>query len=180
MNPPRAIGSAPSLIIILLALAGLSTLPASARQNNQSARVWMAPNQAHPRVGSFFSVFVRISSSRDVGSVPFTVLFDPEILEFVPSRSREGKFLLKDRSKVAFLAKSSKGPSGLTGVTVGLSRLRSDRGVSGRGILCKLTFRAKATGISRLDFARARVLGPTTLPLGSVFEGKKIIVRSSR
>ncbi|MFQ5702113.1 MAG: cohesin domain-containing protein [Acidobacteriota bacterium] len=167
-------------LIALLASGWVGTGALPAASSDDAVHVWMSPTRTRPREGSLFSVYIRIRNARQVGSVPFSVVFDPEILEYVPSRSREGSFLRRDGAATVFLATAGTGRSGLAGVSVGLSRLRSDRGVSGRGILCKLTFRAKAPGTSRLDFTRARVLGPRAQPLVSVFEGKEILVRKAR
>jgi general secretion pathway protein D len=144
------------------------------------AEVSAIPSRSEVPVGGTVTVIVRIKGAVGVGSVPFGLAYDPSILEFVPSSSEEGSFLSSDGTSTSFLAVSSSRPEGGTAVVVGLSRLRPDTGATGRGVLCRLTFRARAPGVAALSFVRASVLDAGTRPLGSVFKGSFVTVKAAR
>ena len=141
--------------------------------------VRVAADTTSPRAGATITVAVKIRSAHHTGSVPFTLIYDPRILEFVASGSVEGGFLSKDGSPTSFLAVSAPHVGGLRAVVVGLSRLRSGKGVGGKGTLCTLTFRAREPGVSPLAFSRALVLDPTAIPVTADFRGGSITVRPS-
>ena len=145
----------------------------------ETPMVRAAADATSPRIGATVTVTVKIRSAHNTGSVPFTLVYDPRILEFVAARSVEGGFLSKDGSHTSFLATSAAQNGGLRGVVVGLSRLRSDKGVGGKGTLCKLVFRALAPGVSPLAFARATVLDPAASSMAADFRGGSITVRPS-
>jgi len=128
------------------------------------------------RIGATVTVTVRINRARHVGSAPFTLLYDPAILEFVGASSREGGFLKQNRATTTFLARVGPLSRG-GGVVVGLSRLDPVDGADGKGILCRLTFRAIAPGLSPLTLNRARLLDPRAQPLEATFTGTTIRVR---
>ena len=81
-------------------------------------------------VGSQVVVQIRIRGASDVGSVPFTLQFDPAILEFDGVASTEGDFLRKDGAQTIFLASPVAGEGGAeesansrASIAVGLSRV---------------------------------------------------------
>ncbi len=159
--------------LILIAGAGEMTVAAP-------VEVLAAPSRRAPRVGETFAVLVKIRGAAGIGSVPFTLLYDPSLLEFLPESSAEGRFLDKDGTATSFLAASGPRPGGTTGVIVGHSRLRADRGASGRGTLCRLAFRVKAPGLASFVFSRAAVLDPAALPVEAAFKGTSVTLRPGR
>ena len=128
------------------------------------------------RLGSTITVTIRINRARNVGSVPFTLLYDPAILEYVETTSHEGGFLRQNRATTSFVARGGPLSRG-GGVVVGLARLNPARGADGKGVLCRLTFRAIAPGLSPLTFSRAALLDPASQPIGASFTGTTIRVR---
>jgi hypothetical protein len=139
--------------------------------------------RGRPTIGSQVVVLVRIQNAASVGSVPFTLRFDPTILEFVPGAAAEGDFLHQDGAQTVFIAAPVTDERGVAdgraGIAVGLSRLETS-GVTGRGTLCRLIFRAKAAGTTSLEFARARVLDASATALPSRFTGATVTVRETR
>jgi len=144
----------------------------------RAARVWVLPQSSIVQVGAAVTVAIKIRDARNVGSVPFTLQYDPSILELVSSSPMEGSFLRRDGSPTSFLAKAAS-PAGGGGVVVGLSRLGGGRGARGQGILCTLTFRARSAGVTPLAFSRASVMDPSAQPLEARFEAATITVRGS-
>jgi hypothetical protein len=149
--------------------------------------VTLSTGRGRPTVGSSIVVQVRIDAASNVASAPFTLLFDPEILEFDPAASTEGTFLNRDGAATSFIARLVSGetdggvqPDGRAAIAVGLSRLGGSDGISGGGVLCRLVFRARAPGRSALAFTRARILDPGTTVLPSRFEQGSVEVREAR
>lgn len=163
------------LITILFAFA-LSSSSLGAAEAEVSANL----SRSEVRVGQTITVTVRIKGAVGVASVPFSLAYDPSILEFVASSSEEGTFLSSDGTSTSFLAVSARRPEGGTAVVVGLSRLRAENGITGRGALCRLTFRARAPGVAALTFVRASVLDAETRPVESTFKNAFITVRPGR
>ena len=160
--------------VFVLAMA-LSCITTSAR-GASSATIKANLSASTVRLGNTVTVIVRIKSARNVGSAPFTLLYDPAILEFVDTASTEGGFLRQNKATTTFIARSGP-PSRGGGVVVGLSRLDPVRGASGKGTLCRLTFRAIAPGLSQITFTRSALLSPQAQPIGSTFTGTTIRVR---
>lgn len=174
--PPSCTTRSRRIVAVAAIVAALAS-PSLVAWTGEEAQIWLSPDKSRPTVGTTFNVYVRIRGAENVGSVPFTLLYDPALVQFISAESREGGFLRRDGSSTSFLAVGGSTPAGSTGVIVGLSRLRPDVGVRGKGILCKLTFRARAPGSCRLSFQRASALDPKASPLAARFEGTVIDVR---
>lgn len=159
----------------LLALAALSVGAARAPQ----AEIRAVPSARTVAVGGTITVEIRIANGRRVGSVPFTLTYDPALLEPIESRAREGSFLSSGGAATTFLARAGRAPGGASGVIVGLSRL-DDAPARGRGLLCTLTFRARAPGVAHFGFARAELLSPAARPLPARFTGSSVHVGAGR
>ncbi len=166
---------------ILLVAIGLGLIaPPIAAQARRAPRadpagagavVWISPSRARPAVGGKFHLDVRIRGAEGIASVPFTLLFDPAAIEFVEGSGREGSFLRRDGAPTVFLATGSPAGGGAGRVTVGLSRIGGTGGAVGRGLICRLTFRAKRAGPTTVSFSRARLLDPEASPQPARFEG---------
>jgi hypothetical protein len=175
----------------LLCAAFLAVSFAAQAQSRESGTVGIdvRATVSRPRaaIGSQVIVQVRIRGASDVGSVPFTLRYDPAILEFVGQAAAEGDFLRQGGASTLFIAASVVDESGATGedpqrmagVAVGLSRL-GESGAAGSGTLCRLVFRARAAGTSPLAFERARVLSPGAAALPARFTGSAVEVREAR
>jgi general secretion pathway protein D len=157
-------------------MAMLLSCIATVARGATSPTIKASTDASTARIGATVTVTVRINHAHNVGSVPFTLLYDPAILEFVGATSREGGFLKQNHAATTFIARIGPLSRG-GGVVVGLSRLDSVRGADGKGSLCHLTFRAIAPGLSPLTFNRATLLDSKAQPLGAGFTGSSIRVR---
>lgn len=166
-------GAARSVLLFVVAAAALAPAVAA------TARVRAVPATGTVRAGSTVTVDIRISRSHDVGSVPFTLHYDPAILEFLPASPVEGGFLRRNGAATSFLATAPSGTRSGT-IVVGLSRLGQTAGAGGKGTLCRLTFRARAPGIAAVRFGRGAVLDPSARPMAAVFTGATLTVKGVR
>ncbi len=103
--------------------------------------------------GATFQIPVVISGAADVAAVPVQMQYDPAKLSLV--NVGPGDFLSRDGQTVGETHRDD-GPGN---VTLNLSRPRGASGVSGAGVVCVLTFQAKAAGDTSLSITRA---GATT------------------
>ena len=124
-------------------------------------------------------VRVLVEGARGVGGVPFSLAYDPAVLEFLPSESIEGAFLRRDGASTTFLARAGSARDGRTAVVVGLSRL-GGKGAAGKGTLCELAFRVRGVGVSPLSFARAQALDSAARQLPARFVGSSVRTRGAR
>jgi general secretion pathway protein D len=92
---------------------------------------------------------VLLTGGADVASVPVQVQYDPAKLSLVTVEN--GDFLGRDAQAVALVHRDD-GPGTLT---VNASRPPGAAGLSGSGVVCVLTFQAKAPGQSALTVLRA-------------------------
>jgi general secretion pathway protein D len=129
------------------------------------AMITFSPPTILAKAGTVFEVQVIISQGSRVGSVPFHVVYDPKILQFLPPGT-EGDFLKKDGASTVYNAQAST----LNEIFVALSRLGVPTGASAeRGVLCTLRFQALSAGASTLVFSEGSVLDPTGQPLPATF-----------
>ena len=162
---------------LLLMAIGTSDVSTQATRTTEQTVVEVTARSARALVGQTIVVAVRVRGARNVGSVPFTLFYDPALLEYVPSSAREGRFLRQRGASTVFLATPS---SWFDAIIVGHSRLGSGPGASGRGILCTLRFKVIAPGTSSLSLGRAKVLDPSAASQPAVFVGTEITTRSHR
>jgi len=124
-----------------------------------------------PAVGSTVVLRVRIDLAEDVASVPFHLLFNPEVLQY--QGGMEGSFLAGDGEPTVFMV----APSSRGRLIVGHSRLTRVAGVRGGGELCSLNFVAVGSGDAELAFDRAFVVDTSGSVQPSSFEAMALIVR---
>jgi hypothetical protein len=129
------------------------------------ATVRMIPGSPSYRVGELVTVEVRIENAANVGSVPFHLQFNRQVLEYV-GPAVEGPFLSSDGSSTVFLANPSQGG---TSVVVGASRLGGGEGVSGAGSLATFQFQAVNPGDAGFAFTGASVKDPQARNLPANF-----------
>jgi general secretion pathway protein D len=123
--------------------------------------------------GQEFGASVVISGATGVGSVPFHLEFDPEILEFLGA-DQTSPFLSRDGTQVFVLATlSGNGRE----VIVGLSRQGNRPGIDGQGTLIQLRFRARKSGTTTLNFSNLSVLDPNAQPLPYDKLGMTVVVQ---
>jgi len=159
--------------------AAVAVMPPAVFASRGGATVTVAAGTG-ARPGGTITVTVKIENARNVGSIPFTLRYDPTILELVSASSvTEGGFLRQGGAPTTFLARPGSAARG-GGVVVGLSRLGAGQGgagARGKGTLCRMTFRALQPGVSPLTFAGAAVLDPSARPLAATFRGGSLTVK---
>lgn len=127
------------------------------------ATIAFNPSYITATLGHDFTVSIVISGAAGVGSVPFHVAFDSQLVEFVGAGGTS-PFLSQDGTPVFVLATVG---AGGREVIAGLSRQGSRPGVSGQGTLLEMTFRPKKPGTTTLSFSDLSVLDPQAQPLPS-------------
>jgi hypothetical protein len=136
-----------------------------------SPEVTLALGQAALSVGDTLTVAVNLASAHGVTSLPFHLLFDPEILEYLDGGT--GAALGSNLQPVLLASVSPNRPGDLA---VGLSLIESAGTFSGSGEVVTLRFRAIAPGDSVLQFSRASVRGATSQALSAKFTNSSVTV----
>jgi general secretion pathway protein D len=127
--------------------------------------VQVVPGASAYGVGERVLVQVMISNAQNVGSVPFHLRYNRNVLEFIPPGD-EGSFLKSDGAGTVFLASDSAGGGE---VVVGLSRMGGGDGVSGSGVLATFEFQAINPGDCGFAFVGASVKDPRAQNLPASF-----------
>jgi len=120
------------------------------------ATVRLVPSAPSFRVGDRVIVEARIENATNVGSVPFHLRYNRQVLEFVPP-AVQGPFLNGDGANTVFLANDANGGGE---IVVGLSRLGGGEGISGAGTLATFQFQAINPGDCGFAWAGASVKDP--------------------
>jgi general secretion pathway protein D len=163
-SPARSmVGVVPGQSAEAAAPAALAQLSAAADANSAAAtRASQAPRPALASpvsfalngpagpvaVGATFQVPVTLMGGTDVASVPLQLQYDPSKLSLVNVDT--GDLLSRDGQAVALVHRDD-GPGS---ITVNASRPPGAAGVSGAGVVCVLSFQAKAAGESVLAITR--------------------------
>src|SRR5262245_18895303 len=137
------------------------------------ANVFLNPAFQNVAKDQTFSVTVNITTESLVGSVPFHLRFDPQYLDFV-KYVPGSPFLSQDGASPFVLATLNWSK---TEVVVGLSREGSKPGVTGQGILIELTFSAKKSGTTQINFSDLAVLDPTAQRLPFTKQGMTVNIQ---
>ncbi len=131
-------------------------------------RVFIDPNPLTVKTGNTGIVNIRIADARNVGSVPFYIEFNPEIIQI--GRVTEGGFLSRDGQSTAFMSSVDNERGRLI---VGATRLGGGTGISGDGILLDIEITGKQAGESPLRFTHQSVRDPVAAVLPAQFEDGK-------
>lgn len=118
-------------------------------------RFAFAPPRMPVANGAQFQVPIVISGAANIASVPLQIQYDPTKLTLVNVDS--GDFLGRDGQAVALVHRDD-GPGT---VTLNASRPPGAPGVSGAGVVCVLSFQAKAPGESSVKISRPGALSGT-------------------
>jgi general secretion pathway protein D len=163
------VGTVPGQSAMAAAPAALAQLSASADANGNTASAAAAarppapPAQQAGRVvnlmfspmagsvtaGSTFQLPVVLTGGTDVASVPLQIQYDPAQLSLVNVTT--GDLLGRDGQAVALVHRDD-GPGS---ITINAARPPGVAGVSGAGVICVLSFQAKAAGESVVAMTRA-------------------------
>jgi len=121
--------------------------------------------------GTTFQVPVVLTGGTDVASVPLQIQYDPTKLSLV--NVGDGDLLNRDGQIVA-MAHRDDGPGT---ITLNVSRPPGAPGMSGAGVVCVLSFQAKATGQSEISIARAGVMNSAGKPLQAQTTQATVVVQ---
>ena len=190
-NPAPAVGTVPGGSAMAAAPAALQQMREAAQPNiNPTAAPPQPPSNATAvpaqpaavRVslmlnsppgpvtqGATFKIPVVLAGGADIASVPIQIQYDPATLSLVNVDS--GEFLGRDGQAVALVHRDD-GPGT---ITINASRPPGAKGVNGMGVVCVLTFQAKAAGESAIAISRPGAVNSNQLPLPA--EGGRISVK---
>jgi general secretion pathway protein D len=110
----------------------------------------LTPQQSTVRNGSTFQVAIRLSGGNDVFGVPLALHYDAARLSLLNvdlPDPHTPNFLGQDGQAITLVHRDD----GKGNLDVALSRPPGVKGVSGAGVLCVLTFQAKAPGVASLS-----------------------------
>jgi general secretion pathway protein D len=119
-----------------------TTHPAPAQPAKVS--LMLIPKPGPVAVGSTFQIPVVLNGGSDIASVPLQIQYDPAKLSLV--NVDNGDFLGRDGKAVALVHRDD-GPGS---ISINASRPPAAAGISGTGVVCILSFQAKAAGESDL------------------------------
>lgn len=121
--------------------------------------------------GGTFQVPVVIAGATDVASVPLQIQYDPAKLSLV--NVDNGDFLGRDGQAVALVHRDD-GPGN---ITVNASRPPGTPGIKGAGVVCMLTFQAKAAGQTTLTITRAGAMTGAQQPVQAQGAQANVVVK---
>jgi general secretion pathway protein D len=110
------------------------------------------PISAPVAAGATFQVPVVLTGGTDIASVPLKIQYDPSKLALV--NVDQGDFLSRD-GRLPTLIHVDDGATGL--ITINNTRPPGAPGMSGAGVVCVLSFQAKAAGESTIAIAGSGV-----------------------
>jgi general secretion pathway protein D len=150
-----AMAAAPAMLEQLRQAAETTGNPAPAKPPSsapapQTAAVSFAltPQPAPVATGATFQISVALNGGTDIAAVPLQISYDPAKLSLLNVDS--GDFLSRDGQAVALVHRDD-GPGS---ININASRPPGTAGVSGAGVVCVLTFQAKAAGDSAIAITR--------------------------
>jgi general secretion pathway protein D len=111
------------------------------------------------KAGSTFEIPVVISGANDIGSIPLQIQYDASKISLVNVVG--GDFLSRDQQAVALVHRDD-GPGS---ITINASRPPGAPGVNGAGVVCVLSFEAKAAGDSKVEITRPGALNSKQQPV---------------
>jgi general secretion pathway protein D len=129
------------------------------------------PPVSPPTSGTPFQVPVLLNGATDVASVALQFHYDPAKLQLV--NVSPGDFLSRDGQAAPPIHADE--PAG--NLVVGISRPPGTHGISGAGVVCILTFQAKASGPSDLAITRASVVNGAQQQLPVASAQTSIVVK---
>jgi len=129
------------------------------------AVISLIPSSATYHVGDVVVIEVVMSNATNVGSTPFHLRYNPQVLQFI-SPAAEGPLMRSDGANTVFLATPTGGGGELV---VGLSRMGAGSGVTGTGSLATFQFQAIGAGDCGFNFTGAAVKDPQARNLPAAF-----------
>jgi hypothetical protein len=129
------------------------------------AIVQTIPTKVSYSVGETITIMLMVDNAANVDSVAFHLLFNEDVMRFVPP-AVEGPFLRSDGADTVFLCAEAASGGDLV---VGASRLSRDPGIYGGGQLATFRFEATSQGECRFQFTHTSVKDPQARYLPAVF-----------
>ncbi len=164
--PPPASAQPPASAAPAAAAPAPAPVPSSA-----GAAFALNPPTAPPASGGTFQVPVVLNGAADVASVALQFHYDPAKLQLV--NVSPGDFLSRDGQAAPPIHADQ--PAG--NLVVGISRPPGTHGISGAGVVCVLTFQAKASGPSDLAITRASIVNGAQQQLPVASAQTSIVVK---
>ncbi len=109
--------------------------------------------------GTTFQVPIVIAGAKDIASIPLQVQYDSSKLSLV--NVGDGDFLGRDGQAVALVHRDD----GSGNLVINASRPPGAAGVSGAGVVCVLTFQAKAAGSAPIGITRPGAMTSAQQPV---------------
>jgi general secretion pathway protein D len=135
------------------------------------AVVRLVPSHTTYRIGDAVVVDVFMEGADNVGSFPFHLRYNPQVLEF-QAPAQEGGLMSADGTNTVFLAPDTGGGE----IVVGLSRLGGGSGASGTGTLARFQFQAIGAGNAGFAFTGASVMDPQAQKMPASFSAVPVRV----
>jgi general secretion pathway protein D len=181
-NGRSSIGTVPGQSAATSAPAALEQMRHMAETNGNNPPSAAPPVPSSPMVklvleplpspvtnGSTFKIPVTLNEGVDISSVPLQISYDPSKLELI--NVDQGDFLGRDGQNIV-LTHRDDGPGS---IKINASRLPGSAGITGTGVVCVLSFHAKAAGASDILIAQPRVLTSTRKPVPA--QGSQISIQ---
>ncbi len=130
----------------------------------------LTPPPGPVTVGDTFTVELRLENVEDLTSAGAGLSFDSKLLEYV--EGAEAGFFSSDGAQTAFEMRRA-APSG---VGVAVTRLGNATGVSGSGVVARMTFRALAPGDATISFNTVALRRTSGQPLPVDFKPARVRV----
>ena len=115
---------------------------------------------------------VQVGNAYDVGSVPFHLRYNKDVLQYIPPAT-EGPFMSADGANTVILASDTGGGGE---IVVGLSRMGAVQGAAGAGSLAIFRFQAINAGDCGFVFTGASVKSPQARNLPATFAAASVQV----
>jgi general secretion pathway protein D len=164
--------AAPGALAQMKATQDVSTAPVAPPPGEAAQQVNIMLNSPGPVInGTTFQVPVVLTGGKDIFSVPLQIQYDPSKIALV--NVGDGDLLNRDGQSVA-MAHRDDGPGS---ITLNASRPPGTPGINGAGVVCVLTFQAKATGDSNLSITRAGAMNSAQRPVTAQPSQTKITVQ---
>lgn len=153
--------------------APAASAPASAAPQTPGSHLGfaMVPSSNPVANGSTFQVPVVITSAENIASVPLQISYDASKLALV--NVGEGDFLSRDGQPVTLVHRDD-GPGS---IVINGSRPPGSAGVSGAGVVCVLSFQAKAVGETSIRIARPGAMTAAQQPVQAQGAQTTIVVK---
>jgi general secretion pathway protein D len=162
--PPAPVGGAPPPSD----RTGEEEAPADEDQDRPPsgpAVVRLIPSKPVYAVGETVVVQVVVDNAQNVGSTPFHLRYNTQVLQYLPPGA-EGPFMNSDGANTVFLASDTGGGGE---IVVGLSRMGAPEGANGAGTLAVFQFQAVAAGDCGFAFTGASVKDPQARNMPAAF-----------